>query len=432
MRKFARTTDEKGISTLELTMALPLVIFGILFLIGMGHALISKQHAVVGGQFAVHHQRVREAAPNVAMVGQVVSKGAETFRLSGGGAETINYTARAMPRKGLIAQNYPLEAATSQYQTPRITNACVPHCKPFDSFAKLLSPELIAGIIFSGNTGSLSQGDLLSIVAGKGNKKRRQKPEGAVAISPGKKASGNGVPGNGGAPASGVAPAANGPTTASGGGGSKPPGKPPKGAAGGAADDGKSGNDGNGNGGGGSKPPGKPPKGAAGGAADDGKPGNGANGNGGNGKPGNGNGGNGNNGKPVNLKKRRIDESERKFSKAERKIAEYLDDRGHLVKALKEDHRAPGRKADAEVDGKRTEFKSLDPGATDSTVKNTVNDSVRRGGQARNIVIDARDSGLSEEAARKGLARAGGITRGRVDSVRIIGDGYDITSTDFK
>lgn len=262
MRKFARTTGEKGISTLELTMALPLVVFGILFLIGMGHALISKQHAVVGGQFAAHHERVREAAPNAAMVGKVVSKGAETFRLSGGGAETINYTARATPRKGLIAQNYPLGAATSQYQTPRITNACVPDCKPFDSFARLLSPELITGI-FLGNTGSLSQGDLLSIVAGKGNKKRRQKPEGAVAISPGKKASGNGVPGTGGVPALGVAPAANGPTTASGGGGGKPPGKPPKGAAGGAADDGKSGNGANGNGG-------------------NGKPGNNGNGNGGN------------------------------------------------------------------------------------------------------------------------------------------------------
>src|SRR5262249_31543043 len=147
-------------------------------------------------------------------------------------AETINYTARATPLKGLIAHNYPLDAATSRYQTPRITNACVPDCKPFDSFARLLSLETITGIIFSSNSGSLSQGDLLSIVAEKGNKKRRQKPDGAVAISPGKKASGSGVPGRGVVPAVGVVPAENGPPTASGGGGGKPPRKPPKGAAG--------------------------------------------------------------------------------------------------------------------------------------------------------------------------------------------------------
>jgi hypothetical protein len=246
MREVARTTGERGVSTLELTMAMPLVVFAMLLLIGLGHALITKQHAVVGGQFAAHHQRVREAAPNAAAIGRAVSGGAETFHLSGGGDETLSYTTSATPRKGLIAQTYPLKAAASQYQTPKVTNACVPDCKPFDSFARILSPELITGIIFSGNSSALSTDDLLSIVAGKGKKKRRQKPEGAVAVSPGKTGSGNGDPGTGGRPAVSGTPAADGPTPASGGGGVTPPGKPPKGTAGGGAEDGKSGNGGNG------------------------------------------------------------------------------------------------------------------------------------------------------------------------------------------
>ncbi len=34
--------------------------------------------------------------------------------------------------------------------------------------------------------------------------------------------------------------------------------------------------------------------------------------------------------------------------------------------------------------------------------------------------------------ATRGLARARNITRGKIDSVRIIGDGFDVTSQDFK
>jgi hypothetical protein len=230
MSKVARANCERGVSTLELTLAMPAVIFALLFLIGMGHALISKQHAVVGGQFAAHYQRVRESAPNAAAASRAVSAGTETFGLSGGGDETISYTAKATPRQGLIAQLYRLKAANSQYQTSNVTNACVPNCKPFDSFARILSPEMITGIIFSGNTSGLPTGNLLSIVEGKGKKQRRQKPEGAAAPSP-IKASEDSVP---------VVMA-----MASGGG---PPRKPPKGAGGCAADGSESGNGGNENG----------------------------------------------------------------------------------------------------------------------------------------------------------------------------------------
>src|SRR5262245_11741672 len=193
MRKAARTTGERGFSTLELTMAMPLVVFAMLLLIGLGHALISKQHAVVGGQLAAHHQRVRNAVPNGTDVGRAGTRGAEDFARSGGGDQTINYTAEATAQKGLIAQTYPRKA-TSQYQIPRITNACVPNCKPFDTFASILSPQMITGMIFSGNSGALSADNLLSIVSGKGKKQLGQRPPGAAAMSPGRQGSGSGGP----------------------------------------------------------------------------------------------------------------------------------------------------------------------------------------------------------------------------------------------
>jgi hypothetical protein len=80
MRDVTRIRGERGLSTVELTMALPLVIFALLMLIGMGHALISKQHAVVGGQVAVHHQRVRKSSPNTEAIGRAMAAGAETIR----------------------------------------------------------------------------------------------------------------------------------------------------------------------------------------------------------------------------------------------------------------------------------------------------------------------------------------------------------------
>jgi hypothetical protein len=234
MRRIARTPGQRGVSTLELTMAMPLVVFALLLLIGMGHALISKQHAMVGGQFAAHHQRVREAAPSAAAVGAAVSKGSETFRLSGGGDETLSYKATATPRKGLIAQTYQLNASAAQYQTPQVTNACVPHCKPFDAFARILSPELITGIIFSGNSSGLSKDDLLSIVAAKGNKNRKRAP--AMAVSPAKKRDKN---------QESDKPE---PPPAGGAGGKTPPGDPPLGGTKtGGTDDGKPGGNGNGN-----------------------------------------------------------------------------------------------------------------------------------------------------------------------------------------
>lgn len=119
-------------------------------------------------------------------------------------------------------------------------------------------------------------------------------------------------------------------------------------------------------------------------------------------------------------------EARAKFSAPERRIADVLVSEGKTVEAVPRSTTERVRTGDALVDGRRTEFKSMDPGADSATVRNEVNNSVRGGGQARDMILDARGSGLSEAEAVRGLNRASGITRGRIDSIRIIGNGYDI------
>lgn len=127
----------------------------------------------------------------------------------------------------------------------------------------------------------------------------------------------------------------------------------------------------------------------------------------------------------------KIDESEKKFLPKEKRIAELLASEGKHVKAKKE--REDRRTGDAEVNGVLTEFKTLKPGhGKNSAVKNTINNSIRQGGQARHIIIDARSSGLTETEAYRGLARSKNITRGLIDAVRIIGDGFDLSAKDFQ
>lgn len=118
------------------------------------------------------------------------------------------------------------------------------------------------------------------------------------------------------------------------------------------------------------------------------------------------------------------DETERVFTPPERRIAILLVFEGKAVKALKENPTG-GRVADAEVDGVEIEFKSLEPGATSATVRNSVNNSLRNGGQARQMIVDAHGSGLTEADARQGALRVTGISRGKLDGLRIIGDGFD-------
>ncbi|MFI6930273.1 hypothetical protein [Streptomyces sp. NPDC050287] len=58
-------------------------------------------------------------------------------------------------------------------------------------------------------------------------------------------------------------------------------------------------------------------------------------------------------------------------------------------------------------------------------MKNTLNTAKK---QARDAVVDARGSGLAESGARDGLEKfLRNNPPGRMNSIRIIGDGYTIT-----
>ena len=120
---------------------------------------------------------------------------------------------------------------------------------------------------------------------------------------------------------------------------------------------------------------------------------------------------------------RQIEDPGGLFSPEERRLAEYLAERGHRVRAVP---RGLDKTPDAEIDGERTEFKTPEAGADSSTIRNRVNDSISGIGQARRIIVDARGTGLGIAEARRALARVGGIARGKLDNLRTVGDGYDI------
>jgi hypothetical protein len=119
-----------------------------------------------------------------------------------------------------------------------------------------------------------------------------------------------------------------------------------------------------------------------------------------------------------------IDERGKRFSPAERRIAEYLARPGPAVVSVAEGYGVYGRTPDARVNDIPVEFKSLDPGASDRTVKAALNSAK---GQARLAVIDARGSGLAEDVANRGIRRFSGTPHGdRLDAVLVIGDNYNI------
>jgi hypothetical protein len=117
-----------------------------------------------------------------------------------------------------------------------------------------------------------------------------------------------------------------------------------------------------------------------------------------------------------------IDERAKIFSPSERRVAEFLASHGPAVVAVSEGFGATGRTPDARVNGVPVEFKSLDPGASDRTVKAALNSAK---GQARHTVIDARDSGLAEDDAQRGIRRFRGTPHGdRIDAILILGDNF--------
>ena len=79
------------------------------------------------------------------------------------------------------------------------------------------------------------------------------------------------------------------------------------------------------------------------------------------------------------------------------------------------------------MDGEPAEFKRPEPGATSGTMRNGANMSKRRGGQARYLIFDLRQSGMTEAEAKRGIARIKGAYSTYFDRVRAFGNGFDVT-----
>jgi len=92
-----------------------------------------------------------------------------------------------------------------------------------------------------------------------------------------------------------------------------------------------------------------------------------------------------------------IDERGKSFSPAERRIAEYLAGHGPAVVSVSEGYGVYGRTPDARVNDIPVEFKSLDPGASDRTVKAALNSAKGASASCRNRCPGLRaDRGRSQ------------------------------------
>ncbi|HRI50919.1 MAG TPA: hypothetical protein PLW65_12110 [Pseudomonadota bacterium] len=116
----------------------------------------------------------------------------------------------------------------------------------------------------------------------------------------------------------------------------------------------------------------------------------------------------------------------RTLSAEEAAVASQLVAEGHTVEALAE---SSVRTADFLIDGVRTELKSIS-NITSSDPSGALARRILDGaGQAPNIITDLRrQAGMTEELAQRAVRRAFGVDRaGRVQSVRLIGQGFDVT-----
>ncbi|GAA0983566.1 hypothetical protein GCM10009555_055580 [Acrocarpospora macrocephala] len=125
-----------------------------------------------------------------------------------------------------------------------------------------------------------------------------------------------------------------------------------------------------------------------------------------------------------------VDERARRFSDAERRVAEFLVSAGHEVIAVgAADPGARGRlgnRPDALVDGVPTDFVVLATGDTGAAVAMALSRAARHAEQA---VIDARGSGLAVVAAHEGIRRFQAVPHSRdLRGWRVVGDGYDINA----
>lgn len=124
-----------------------------------------------------------------------------------------------------------------------------------------------------------------------------------------------------------------------------------------------------------------------------------------------------------------LDERARRLSHEEFAVARALADEGHEVCSVRE-ARDGGRRPDLAACGTGVEVKSFLPVGERGRLpgpQSVYNKLVAAAGQAGSAVVYAKGSGLRPGAARAGMALYAARARGgRLSSVRVIGDGFDL------
>lgn len=127
----------------------------------------------------------------------------------------------------------------------------------------------------------------------------------------------------------------------------------------------------------------------------------------------------------------RLDESERRLSHEELRVARVFADEGHTVRSLPEG-RGRGRSADLDVCGSPVEVKSwlslADRHGVTPSARSVVNKLTSAEGQSPFVVLVANGSGLSPAEATSGIAQYATMRPSSgIRAVRVIGDGFDLS-----
>jgi hypothetical protein len=130
---------------------LPFVALTFLLIVGFGHTLSAKQHALVAARYATTYDVVHEQPPQAADLARASGSGAAQWQVSRssddapqfevgsdvlqpfadatsglvGGTGRIGYVASTTPQRGIVPRLYPgMPAATARYDLPGSTWTC--------------------------------------------------------------------------------------------------------------------------------------------------------------------------------------------------------------------------------------------------------------------------------------------------------------------
>lgn len=147
--------NEHGLSSLEVTLILPLIVLLMVMAIGIGEALIVRQHSVIAARYAATMHSLNQSAPAPAKVSAAASVGRESWTtsteisgasfnksglLSGlsamltgtisafinrsGIMGDITYRVSSLPTRGIFARYFTLNRAEGFYRLPGGTWTC--------------------------------------------------------------------------------------------------------------------------------------------------------------------------------------------------------------------------------------------------------------------------------------------------------------------